>query len=235
MERFCGIYYIKNLINEKYYIGQAQDIFKRWRDEKRDLNKEQDAWNKHLQRAWKKYGENNFEFSVIEICSIDMLDEREIYWISYFDSYNNGYNQTLGGDGCRGHKCSEETRSKIRASAIGRKPSDSTRKKLSEIHTGVIFTEERKAKIGEANKKRVYSNEQKKKMQLSQKTCIPVFCIELNKIFDSLRQAGKETNIAYHHIKACCDGNQKYAGRHPETGELLHWKYINSPPTQQND
>lgn len=232
MGRFCGIYYIKNLINEKYYIGQAQDIFKRWRDEKRDLNKEQDAWNKHLQRAWKKYGENNFEFSVIEICSIDMLDEREIYWISYFDSYNNGYNQTLGGDGCRGHKCSEETRSKIRASAICRKPSDSTRKKLSEIHTGVIFTEERKAKIGEANKKRVYSNEQKKKMQLSQKTCIPVFCIELNKIFDSLRQAGKETNIAYHHIKACCDGNQKYAGRHPETGEPLHWKYINSPPTQ---
>ena len=234
MEKICGIYCIKNLINYKCYIGQSQDIYRRWSVEKNSLNKIEDAWNIHLQRAWKKYGEQNFEFSIIEICDIEYLNEREIFWISHFDTYNNGYNQTLGGEGCRGHVLSDETREKIRVAAIGRVLSEETKQKLSAIHTGVVFTTERRKKIGDANRKRVYSDEQKDRMRNSQKTCIQVFCIELNKSFDSLRQAGKEVKIAYHHIKACCEGKQKSAGKHPTTGEPLHWYYTDSI-TQQNE
>ena len=73
MDKQCGIYVIQNLINDKYYVGQAQDIVARWKCEKWALNQEKPAWNKHLQRAWKKYGEDNFKFEVIEICDIDML------------------------------------------------------------------------------------------------------------------------------------------------------------------
>lgn len=47
----------------------------------------------------RKYGIENFIFSEIECCDDILLDEREIYWISYFDSYNNGYNSTIGGKG----------------------------------------------------------------------------------------------------------------------------------------
>ena len=45
----------------------------------------------------RKYGIENFTFSVIEECSQEQLNEREIYWIEYYDTYKNGYNSTLGG------------------------------------------------------------------------------------------------------------------------------------------
>ena len=109
-----------------------------------------------------------------------------------------------------------------------------TRAKLSVIHTGAIFTDERRAKIGEANRKRVYTDEQKKQNQMSQKTRKSVFCVELNMAFDSLREASRVAQIAYQHIKACCDGKQKFAGKHFDTGEPLHWYYTDSL-TQQND
>ena len=59
--------------------------------------------NIHLQHAWNKYGEDNFEFSIIEECDIELLDEREIFWIDKLKSYYklNGYNITLGGGGFR--------------------------------------------------------------------------------------------------------------------------------------
>ena len=53
--------------------------------------------NIHLQNAWNKYGEENFEFSIIEECHMDQLDQREIYWISKLNSYEDGYNLTSGG------------------------------------------------------------------------------------------------------------------------------------------
>lgn len=52
-----------------------------------------------LYRAFKKYGLQNFEFKIIEECKKEKLNEREIYWIAYFNSFHNGYNLTPGGDG----------------------------------------------------------------------------------------------------------------------------------------
>lgn len=69
--------------------------------------------NRHLLRAWRKYGDENFEFSILEKCDESKLNEREIYWIEYYDSYYNGYNQTKGGDGCFGKVWSKEEREKI--------------------------------------------------------------------------------------------------------------------------
>lgn len=102
MERVCGIYCINNVINNHKYIGQSVDIYTRWSKEKRLLNKEEKAWNIYLQYAWKKYGAENFEFYILEECDKSMLDEREMYWISYYHTYINdidccGYNGTCGG------------------------------------------------------------------------------------------------------------------------------------------
>ena len=53
-----------------------------------------------MYRAIKKYGIENFDFEVIEECSKEQLNDKEIYWISYYDSCNldKGYNLTKGGD-----------------------------------------------------------------------------------------------------------------------------------------
>jgi len=50
-----------------------------------------------LYKAFKKYGLENFSFEPIEEIENEKLDEREKYWIDYYDSYKNGYNMTLGG------------------------------------------------------------------------------------------------------------------------------------------
>lgn len=91
-----GIYKIENILNNKVYIGQSVDIEKRWSVHKAEL-KNNYHHNTHLQSAWNKYGEESFEFSIVEECNADQLNQCEIYWIDDFDSYENGYNLTPGG------------------------------------------------------------------------------------------------------------------------------------------
>lgn len=93
----CGIYKITNLINGHSYIGQSINIERRWRSH-RSYNIDE-VGHKPLYRAFKKYGLSNFSFTIIEECDINILNQREQYWISYYDTYNNGYNLTTGGDG----------------------------------------------------------------------------------------------------------------------------------------
>lgn len=94
-----GIYKITNLINGKCYIGQSINIEKRWKNHQVvATNPNDNGYNYPLYQAIRKYGQKNFSWEVIEECDKNSLDEREIYWISYYNSYNNGYNQTLGGN-----------------------------------------------------------------------------------------------------------------------------------------
>lgn len=120
MEKISGIYCIENMINHKKYVGKSNNIYKRWYDEKLGLDKKY-FHNIHLQRAWDKYGSNAFKFYIIEICDEHVLSEREQFWISEFDAYHNGYNQTLGGEGSIGAVCSDEKRRKLRDSHLGEK------------------------------------------------------------------------------------------------------------------
>ena len=92
-----GIYKITNKINHKCYIGQSVNINKRWNAHINQFNNI-DVYNYPLYRAFRKYGLENFSFEVIETCPRDKLNEREKYWIQYYDSCCNGYNQNLGGD-----------------------------------------------------------------------------------------------------------------------------------------
>lgn len=107
-EKISGIYKITNLVNGKMYIGQSIDIYKRWREHKAiSLNKESQAYNYPIYCAFRKYGFENFKFEVIEECSTDKLDEKEIYYIEKYNTFtlwknSNGYNQTIGGSGTKG-------------------------------------------------------------------------------------------------------------------------------------
>ena len=94
-----GIYKIENLINHHKYIGQSTDIQDRWKKEKqRAFQERAHDYNYPLSRAFRKYGIDNFSFEIIEECEIEKLNEREQYWIAYYDTFFHGYNQTLGGD-----------------------------------------------------------------------------------------------------------------------------------------
>lgn len=94
-----GIYKIRNVITNECYIGQSINIAKRWRNEKEAaFNSKNESYNYPLSYAIRKYGIENFTFEVIEECLRNELNEKEKYWIAYYDSYNNGYNQTPGGD-----------------------------------------------------------------------------------------------------------------------------------------
>ena len=92
VKKVHGIYKITNKINGKVYIGQSVDIGRRWRQH---MTAEDDSY---FHKAIQKYGVENFEWEVIEQCKKKDLDEREIYWIEYYDSFNKGYNCTKGGD-----------------------------------------------------------------------------------------------------------------------------------------
>lgn len=93
---------IENLTNHKKYIGKAENIAIRWSDHKRLANyKTLTEYNYPLYKAFRKYGIDNFKFSVIEECNSEILSERERYWIAYYETFGpKGYNQTPGGDGC---------------------------------------------------------------------------------------------------------------------------------------
>lgn len=99
--KICGIYKIENKINHKIYIGQSIDIKTRWTAHKR-CSKYNDKKDYRLYQAINKYGLDNFDFSIIEECKPQLLNEREIYYIQQYDSYNNGYNMTYGGSGLNG-------------------------------------------------------------------------------------------------------------------------------------
>lgn len=88
----CGIYKIENLINGKIYIGQSIEIEKRW---KKHLAAQDDFL---IHKAIRKYGKNNFNFTILEECDIKDLDEKECYWIKFYDTIiPNGYNMVTGG------------------------------------------------------------------------------------------------------------------------------------------
>lgn len=94
-----GIYKIENMVNNKVYIGCSNDIERRWNDHRTRAFSEGDReYNKTLYRAFRKYGLDNFKFSIICECSKEDIKEKEIAFIELYDSYNNGYNETIGGD-----------------------------------------------------------------------------------------------------------------------------------------
>lgn len=91
----CGIYKITNKINGKCYIGQSVDIKRRWREHINHAQR-RDKEGKELYAAMIEFGIENFSFEFLESCKKEELNEKEKYYITFYDSYENGYNMQIG-------------------------------------------------------------------------------------------------------------------------------------------
>ena len=168
-----GIYSIKNIITNKYYIGSAAISFeKRFIVHKSQLNNNKHP-NNHLQDSWNKYGKNAFTFQIEEIVEDkNKLIEKEDEWLEAcwpLGLYNEcpfayssiGRKHTeeskqkislfhKGNKYCLGRRLSKETKRKISKNNIGfkgRKHTEETKQKISKSETGKIVSEETKQKI----------------------------------------------------------------------------------------
>lgn len=91
------IYKITNTINNKQYIGKTErNISVRWKEHIRHIEMYP---NIPLYKAMKKYGIQAFIIEQVEECDNAIINEREKYWIAFFNTYQNGYNCTMGGEG----------------------------------------------------------------------------------------------------------------------------------------
>jgi len=144
----CGIYGLRNKINGKWYVGQSFDIIIRWYRayEKLHCKKQRKLYNALL-----KYGYESFDKTILEECkpSIEILNNREDYWIKFYDSINNGYN--IKEAGSRG-KHSQETIEKIRIALIGKHPTEDTLQKMSAWQKGKIVSKEHRLKLSLSQK-----------------------------------------------------------------------------------
>lgn len=112
----CGIYCIKNIINGKIYIGKSKNIYKRIHQHLYDLrNNRIKNENSYLLRSWYKYGNENFEYFVLEFLeeNENLVKERELYWMNKLNSLNREFGYNLRQDSSTNMITNVETSLKI--------------------------------------------------------------------------------------------------------------------------
>ena len=238
---------------EKNYIGQVYNRTpkQRWRNGNGYKPKKGDEPT-HFYNAIQAYGWDNFNHKVlfsIECETLEelvfWLDEWEKYYIEKYDSFKNGYNSTTGGS--NGYIVSEETKQKQRETRrkILSNPnhylhSDEFKTKMSEVTKGELnpnYGNGNKIK-GEKNPfyGKQHSDEFKSRLSEERKgssnpNARKVICLNTKQIFQCIKDANIWCGTE---IKLCLYGKRKSAGKHPITGEKLHWMYYDEYLEQQN-
>ena len=136
-EIYGYIYCISNIHNNKKYVGQIVA----WKGKNRLLEHYRQAHYGYypitkFRNALRKYSLEDFHAKTIDLAySQEELNEKEKYWIKKYDSFNNGYNSTLGGDGgCAGYKHTEEAKKKIAENNRKRKLSQESKNKIGKAN-----------------------------------------------------------------------------------------------------
>lgn len=197
-----GIYKITNKINGKFYIGQSVDIERRFME-----HKTPHGTITSIKLAMRKYGKENFLFEVIEECSEEDLNEREMYWIA---TLKPQYNRCSGGTGSKNHHVSQETREELSQKSRAywdRLPDEKKQAILNNLTgptVGHSVSEETREKLRAANlgKKQSIETIEKRKEAFRRKKengyvrtnawCKKqVICVETGAVFDSVKDAAE--------------------------------------------
>lgn len=144
-----AIYSITNRVNGKVYVGSAVSLGRRWRHHRSSLRRNLNR-SIYLQAAWNKYGEEAFDFNVIEyVDEAARLIEREQYWIDFLRSAVRGfgYNISPTAGSTLGIKLTDDARRKISLAGMGRRPTEETRQRLSAAQKGRQISLDQRKKI----------------------------------------------------------------------------------------
>lgn len=206
------------MINGKVYIGQSNNVSKRINEHLWALRNNKHK-NSHLQYSWNKYGEANFKISILEECELSKLSEREIYYIKYYDSYKNGYNNTLGGEGSSlltidvvKPICDLFNTGKYSTNELADYFHMERKRICRYLYFGNINNLCNYDPIKSGNKK--------------------VICLTDNKIFESIKEAEDYYNI--NGVASCCKHKHDYSGRN-KNGKILIWMYLNEYETYSKE
>jgi group I intron endonuclease len=201
MSNTAGVYCIQNNINGKMYIGQSHNIQSRFK------HHHVQEHNKHLQRSFNTYGIENFTFRVL--CGLDTakfptekslqdrLNDLEMAYIDILEAHlpTKGYNKTYGGEGVR---CTEEVKQKLSVNMMGARnhrfgttPSKETSRKRS------------LALLGRRN-----STETIRKMSANRKDKCPIYCVNNNCTYSSIRECARILHLNSSHISSVCKNTQ---------------------------
>lgn len=214
------IYKIWNEINDKLYIGQTTNSIEvRWYQHLKNVYLN-DAT---IYRAMRKYGKEKFHIEKIEECDNNLLNEKEQYWIKFFNSKNNGYNSTIGGTNIIPTGKKNKLINNLLIQQLwdqGLSISDIKEK------TGYSSTGIREHLLNYSN----YSKEEsiKRALEKSAKTRSKIIYQwnlegKLIKKFDSQVSAEKETNIPAQNISKVLKNERQTAGGY-------YWTYNENPP-----
>lgn len=207
------VYKHQNLLNGKVYIGiTSQKPENRWRKGAGYYN------HKKFYSAILKYGWDNFSHDILytnltekEAC------QKEQELICFYDSKNNGYNLTNGGDGTKGYHHTKATKKKISQSQKKNNHKNKTEqinnwnKNHKEEHSMIM-----KEKWQDKDFKNAMTEKHKKK----------ILCVTTGEIFNSVNEAALFAGISPSGISKCLKGIQRSAGKHPISKIKLQWSYV---------
>ena len=204
MKKVYGIIYcIKNLANNKLYVGKTiQKLSQR-------LSQHRCRKQTPVELAIQKYGWQNFKVEILQECSsAEELNEREKFWIINLNCKSpNGYNLTDGGEGSGGFRRSAKTRLKMSLSAKKRYQNPDEHTKTSNSQKGKIISLESRLKMSIAKKGKPGPRSKK------------VICVETGMVFNSITEAAHNLNISRQSVRDVCHGKHKTAGGY-------HWKFF---------
>ena len=207
MNTISGVYRIVLLLDDRCYIGSSIQIQKRWSQHQRSLRKGTHH-SPYLQRVWDKYGEDSFQFEIIEECDPEILIEHEQAWM---DFYSPVFNTNPVAGNSLGFRHTEETKEKIREIRTGATLSEETKAKMSEVRMGHLVSASTRALLSE-QRKGIPLPPDHPRRQSHEPEAIAKMSESQTRRWAKLREDGREPEVRAN-MSAAAKGNQNAKGR----------------------
>ena len=201
MQKYGIVYKITNNINGKAYVGQTI------RSLNARIKQHMTCKRCIMHKAFKKYGFENFTIEILDTAySKEELNQKEIYWISKFDTFKNGYNLCEGGGQTSGYHHTEKSK----------KIMSEYKKDLYNGENNPFYnkqhSEKSKKKMSEARKGMAHLNDNQVKKLRESHFHKKVINLDTNKVFDSVKEAANFYGLKDTHISRVCKGKRKRTG-----------------------